>query len=316
MWFLFCSVAISKPFKKDGSTFVTGKFGYAMRKVEPGTFNMGSDESDPRREKDEIFRSIQITRPFYIGKTEVTIKLWKMITDEDPSKRDGSNCYRTGEPIQATDDFPASCIDWYEVVRFANTLSTWETLEACYQITGDMVIMPKGLDCSGYRLPTEAEWEYAARGGAGELSKDEMDVRKASVPVKKRRGKNRRKKRQAVAGHRLITLYAGSDKVERFGWYAENSENIPHRVATKKANELGVFDMSGNVWEWTWDWYGSYLERSQKDPTGNAFGTERVLRGGSWANGSTDLRLGNRFKRNPTHRNTQLGFRLVRTVKQ
>jgi formylglycine-generating enzyme required for sulfatase activity len=128
-----------------------------------------------------------------------------------------------------------------------------------------------------YRLPTEAEWEYAVRGGQ----------------------KSKHYK------------YAGGDELSELAWYNENSGSKTHPVGGKKANELGLYDMSGNVWEWCQDWYGDYSSASQTNPTGASTGTRRVLRGGSWGYPDWNCRVSYRYFNSPTYRNINLGFRLA-----
>jgi formylglycine-generating enzyme required for sulfatase activity len=135
-------------------------------------------------------------------------------------------------------------------------------------------------NASGYRLPTEAEWEYAAKGG----------------------NKNY-----------LSYEYSGGNSVDRVAWYSGNSGGHTHPVGTKQANDLGLYDMSGNVWEWCWDWYGSYSGGSQSNPAGPASsGAYRVLRGGSWGNDAGYVRSADRSNFTPSNRYNNLGFRLVR----
>jgi formylglycine-generating enzyme required for sulfatase activity len=136
-------------------------------------------------------------------------------------------------------------------------------------------------NASGYRLPTEAEWEYAAKGG----------------------NKNY-----------LSYEYSGGDSVDRVAWYDGNSGGSTHPVGTKQANDLGLYDMSGNVYEWCWDWYGTYGSENQNNPAGPASpGTSRVARGGSWFNEVRGVRLSNRYYGTPSYRLIILGFRLVRS---
>jgi formylglycine-generating enzyme required for sulfatase activity len=128
-----------------------------------------------------------------------------------------------------------------------------------------------------YRLPTEAEWEYAARGG------------------------------NKSNGYK----YSGSNTLGDVAWYDNNSGSKTHQVGTKQPNELGIYDMSGNVWEWCNDWYGAYSSGSQRDPAGASSGASRVLRGGSWINNSRLCRVANRSGDSSGVRNYGLGFRLV-----
>ncbi len=136
----------------------------------------------------------------------------------------------------------------------------------------------KGLFECGYRLPTEAEWEYAARGGNSSLG----------------------------------YTYTGGNSIGTVAWYRDNSGSKPNPVGQKQANELGLYDMSGNVWEWCWDWKGSYSSGNQTDPAGSSSGSSRVLRGGSWVYDASDCRSASRFSHNPSSRYGSLGFRVVR----
>ena len=132
-----------------------------------------------------------------------------------------------------------------------------------------------------YRLPTEAEWEYAARGGVETIHESSQ------------------------------TKYAGSNNIDNVAWYTSNSGSKTHTVGTKQANELGIYDMSGNVWEWCSDWYGSYSSGSQNNPQGAKSGKYRVLRGGSWNNNAIYCRVANRYRNNPALTLNNNGFRLV-----
>jgi formylglycine-generating enzyme required for sulfatase activity len=132
----------------------------------------------------------------------------------------------------------------------------------------------------GYRLPTEAEWEYAARGG------------------------------NKSQGYK----YAGSDNVSDVAWYTSNSGNKTQEVGKKAPNELGIYDMSGNVWEWCSDWYGDYSNSAQTNPYNSPAGSRRVERGGSWANSAANTRVANRFYYSPAGTRNGLGFRIARTV--
>jgi formylglycine-generating enzyme len=195
---------------------------------------------------------------FYIGKTEVTQAQWKAVMGNNPSSFKGDN-------------LPVETVSWFDAVDFCNKLSEMEGLTKCYSGSGNNLSC--NFKASGYRLPTEAEWEYAAKGG------------------------NQSK------GY----TYSGSNNVDEVAWYDKNSydkgKNHPdygtHQVATKKPNELGIHDMSGNVWEWCWDWYTE--------------GKTRVLRGGSWGFGNDHCEVAYRNDSIPDDRLGNFGFRVART---
>ena len=172
------------------------------------------------------------------------------------------------------DNYPVVEISWYGAAAFCNYLSEREGLTPVYDLSN----WTANWNANGYRLPTEAEWEYAAKGGAN--------------------GNN--------------TKYSGSDNVYDVAWYKYNSGNHTHEVGTKQANELGIYDMSGNVWEWCWDWFGFYSSDSQTDPKGPAGGSKRVLRSGCWSLDAWYVRLAYRNYGSPSD-NGGIGFRLLRT---
>lgn len=175
---------------------------------------------------------------------------------------------------------PVINVSWYDAVAYANWLSERNGLAPAYSINGTNVTWDRNSD--GWRLPTEAEWEYAARGGQSERN----------------------------------TTYAGSGTIDTVAWYSSNSDNRSHLVGQKQANELGLYDMSGNVVEWCWDWYGNdyYTSSSPNNPTGPASGGLRVLRGGGWYYGASSARVTTRFYRGPGLKTANLGFRLVRSL--
>jgi formylglycine-generating enzyme len=239
---------------------------YPMTRIQAGEFRMGSEKGD----SDELpVHTVRITRDFYIGTAEVTQGLWTDVVGSNISYFDG--CGR---------DCPVENISWFEAVQFANALSIKEGLETCYEIRGKQALWNKGLDCTGYRLPTEAEWEYAARGGAA-------------------------------------ATYAGSEVPDQVAWYRENSKGSTHPVGRKAPNGYGLFDMSGNVWEWVWDWYAAGYGNSlsvQADPTGPVNGRLRVGRGGGWIIKPSGLRISFRSRGDPSYRRGDLGLRLARTA--
>lgn len=224
--------------------------------IPSGSFDMGSLASSS-----EIpIHNVNITKEFYISKYEVNQRLYETVMNHNPS-------------IMKDWSLPVDSISWLDAVKFCNSLSIIEGLDSCYSITGENVTW---LDSTnGWRLPTEAEWEYACRGGA-------------------------------------ITDISGSGVLEEMGWYNENSGYKSHPSGYKKANDYGVYDMHGNLWEWCWDNFSrTYYQNSPEDnPLGPATGTRRVLRGGSYSEGRTFARSSNRDI--PSSEFINIGIRLVR----
>ena len=177
-----------------------------------------------------------------------------------------------------SDDLPVEQVSWYDAVQYCNKLSTAMGLEPCYTIKGTQVSCD--FSRSGFRLPTEAEWEFAARGGI----------------------------------HSAGRKYAGGDSVDLVAWHTGNSAGGSHPVGHKQANELGLFDMSGNVSEWCWDSYGAYTASSQVDPQGTSGTGDRVLRGGSWYGAAKGLRATARSKHGPGFRDAGIGLRVLMRV--
>jgi serine/threonine protein kinase len=214
--------------------------------IPAGTYKIGctAGQSDCD-DYEKPAHNVKLTRSFSMMTTEVTQGQYRAVTGENPSQfsQCGENC-------------PVEKVNWYDAAKFANALSKSEGLSACYRINGENVKLSNGLDCEGYRLPTEAEWEVAARGGAD-------------------------------------TLYAGSDDLRSVGWYISNSGGNTHPVGQKHANGYGLYDMSGNVREWTWDRYDSdyYTSSTMTDPQGPSNGSNRVARGGSWNSRAEDTRV-------------------------
>ena len=217
---------------------------YNMKRVEGGTFTMGAtaEMSEPSIDEKPTH---QVTLSSYaIGETEVTQALWQAVMGNNPSYFKG-------------DDLPVENVGWDECQTFINKLNN---------LTGQR-----------FRLPTEAEWEFAARGG------------------------NR--------SHH--TKYSGSSSLDEVAWYEDNSGSKTHPVKTKRANELGIYDMAGNVWEWCQDWYGIYSSSSQSNPTGPGSGSDRVSRGGSWSFTARYCCSSYRNGSTPDYRSSGLGLRLA-----
>jgi formylglycine-generating enzyme required for sulfatase activity len=212
--------------------------------VQGGTFRMGCTGEQHSCEDDEKPVHEVAVSSFYMGKYEVTQAQWKTLMGSNPSYFKGGN-------------LPVENVSWNDAQMFIERLNA---------ATGKQ-----------YRLPTEAEWEYAARGG------------------NKSKG----------------NVYSGSNFVENAAWMTINSGGATHPVGTKMANELGIYDMSGNVYEWCYDWYGSYPASAQNDPTGTSSGSNRVLRGGSWNTYAGGCRVAYRNYNSPGASGFDLGFRVA-----
>lgn len=211
--------------------------------IRPGSFVMGSEAGESR----EHIRRVTITKPFYLGKYEVTQEQWQAVTGGNPS-----NFRASGNPVE--------CISWNDCQDFVKKLSA--------KFPG-----------AEFRLPTEAEWEYACRAASAS------------------------------------EFYFGDNEANlgEYAWYAENSEQKTHLVGQRNPNAWGLYDMHGNVWEWCSDWYGDkYSDGDATNPLGAPSGAERVLRGGSWTVPPTMCRSAFRLKLDPTYRNFSNGLRVCR----
>ena len=242
------SSSVASGFSSSGNTItipVKNGISIDMVRVEVGTFTMGAtaEMKDPYNDEKPTHR-VTLTNDYYIGKYEVTQALWQTVMGKNPSKFKGDN-------------LPVERVGWDDCQEFISKLN---------DITGKT-----------FRLPTEAEWEYAARGG------------------NKSRGYQ----------------YSGSNNLLDVAWFRDNSGSKTHGVGTKQANELGIYDMSGNVWEWCQDWYGTYSSSSRVNPTGANSGSDRVFRGGSWFNYAWSCRSSCRRRNAPYDDDSFLGLRLV-----
>ena len=222
--------------------------------VEGGTFQMGATSEQSGADDDERPVHNVTLDSYYIAATEVTQAQWQAVMGtsvQDQAAKAGFSGYASGP------DYPMYYVSWEEAQTFCRKLSS---------ITGKT-----------YLLPTEAQWEYAARGGVAHGT----------------------------------DLYSGSYSPEAVAWYSRNSSSDPHPVGELRANRLGLYDMSGNVYEWCSDWYGPYSPETQYNPSGPISGSCRVYRGGSWFFGADDCRIAYRGNNYPSARNGFIGFRVV-----
>ena len=231
--------------KAPGSSCSFG--GIPVRWIPPGSFVMGSPGSEEGRDSDETQHEVVLSQGFFMAETECTQGQWELVMGSNPSNFKGT-------------DRPVEQVSWYEAVEYCRKLTAKQCTEG---------ILPEGWE---WRLPTEAQWEYAARAGTTGPRYGELDA---------------------------------------IGWWDGNSGRQTHPVSQKAANAWGLHDMMGNVWEWCSDWSGDYSTGSVTDPTGPSSGSRRVSRGGSWNYFARSARSASRFRFGPglRYRYYGLGFR-------
>jgi formylglycine-generating enzyme required for sulfatase activity len=240
--------------------------------IPAGVFMMGSPEDEAGRDLDEILHEVTLSQPFYLMTTEVTQGQWQAVMGSNPSRYQGCGA-----------DCPVEMVSWNDIQEFITTLNR--------------------ITCQEYRLPTEAEWEYAARAGSA----------------------------TALANGGLTAdpwLCDIDQNLDAIGWYCANSAvtyngcydtsewggpvcSGPLPVGLKQPNQWGLYDMHGNVWEWVQDWYGAYSATPVTDPVGPASGMDHVLRGGGWDFSPASTRSANRGWDSADFRYDDIGFRLI-----
>jgi serine/threonine protein kinase len=267
-------------------------------RVEPGTFVMGSLSKEPGRGETEQAHNVTITYPFLVSAYEVTQKEWEEITYRRPTAFTGC-----GPTCPVTD------VSWFDAVEFANRLSERSKLETCYEIkesgTAKAVSWPRGTACRGFRLPTEAEWEYAARAGGAEALGD------APVTELERQPADPALAERAVFGGNSAATYAGAEDCSKWGAGMTSCGVAP--VGSKKPNAWGLYDVSGNASEWVWDTLSNFPVNGVVDPAQQTAGQPNLVRGGSWMSAGRDCRLAAREQTQPVARKT-FGIRLVRSI--
>lgn len=249
-----------------------------MVKVEGGSFMMGASKRDLQAEKDEKPERKVAVKDFYMSKFEVTVWEWKEYTKANKMKMPAKQSWGWNN------DFPITNVTWEQAIDFCNWLSKKHGYTPAYSKVGPRYVC--NFDSNGYRLPTEAEWEYAAHGG--------------------KKGKGNK--------------YAGSNDLDLISWNVNNSESRPHAYGTKYANELGLYDMNGNVWEWCWDIYDENHYKAVKDgmvqdpnARGPVRGEKRIVKGGSWDSKPSFCRITNKVATLPGNTFEFYGMRLVQS---
>jgi formylglycine-generating enzyme required for sulfatase activity len=273
----------------DGPTDAAVVEGFVLIDVEPG-FTMGSPVDELGRRDHEPQHEVTLTWKFLIQTREVTQAEWKERMGNNPSvfPECGDSC-------------PVENVTWWDALAYANAVSVAAALPECYRMTGCSGAAGEGLDCTGvevtacggepyhctgYRLPTEAEWEYAYRAGTT----------------------------TAFYNGPITDIGCADPNLDAIGWYCGNATASPQPVGQKPPNPWGLYDMSGNVWEWCWDWFGDYPSGAVTDPLGPDTGEHRTYRGGAWGIDAKRARAAQRGYHIPAYSAAYVGLRLARSV--
>ena len=253
---------------------------------------------------------VTLTKAYMICDHEVTQKEWQDVMGNNPSYFQGEEANKKVADGEVQKNRPVEQVSWYEMIAYCNERTKKENIKRGSSSDIDYVYFSDGtfttpytttdasssklpymrvdangkIDATGYRLPTEAEWEIAARGGIADTNK---------------------------------AVWAGTtteSELRNYAWYNDNSDSKTHEVKKKQVNGYGLYDMSGNVAEWCWDWYGDYENTDVTDPTGASSGSSRVFRGDAWRSSASGCRASNRYYYSPAYRDDRLGFRLVRSA--
>jgi formylglycine-generating enzyme required for sulfatase activity len=263
---------LSKRVLGDGNAVVATPDGFV--RIQGGTFVMGSPSSEVDRSSSEVQHQVTVSS-FYMGKYEVTQKEYRAVMRTNPSEFKGN-------------ERPVEQVSWFDAVEYCNKRSIKEGLTPAYTISGsgNSRSVTWNRNTNGYRLPTEAEWEYACRAGT-------------TTPF--------------YTGNNITTDQANYNGKYPYNNNAKGKDrDKTWTVGSGTPNPWGLYDMSGNVWEWCWDWYDDYGSGAQTDPVGASSGTIRLLRGGSWYRNGQSLRSASRYGFTPSERVDIFGFRLAR----
>ena len=279
----FKSVTPPTPPASTDKTYTVGGISFTMKgiaAVTNGTVGRSGGSNN-------VVHTVSLTA-YRIGESEATQELWQAVMSNNPSYFQGSGGLPASGEVQ--EKRPVESVNWYECIAFCNELTKKVAelgeSQCVYSVEGHIYgtadavakkVPEMDMSKKGFRLPTEAEWEWAAKGGT----------------EYKWAGTNER------------------SKLENYAWYSANSNNQTHEVKKKQPNGYGLYDMSGNVWEWCWDWYSSSTPTGGQDPTGAASGDYRVFRGGSWFDGAVGAARASRDHSDPDIRSFHLGLRLV-----